>query len=46
VRVHWNFRSGSFQPNSDWKRTFSLNRLRGVYHTPLIIRRRDEIEKR
>jgi hypothetical protein len=46
VRVHWNFRTGSFQPNSDWKRTFSLNRLRGIYHTPLIIRRRDEIEKR
>jgi hypothetical protein len=46
VRVYWHYKSGAFQPQMDWKRTFSLNRLRGIYHTPLIVRRRDEIEKR
>ena len=46
VRVYWDFAHGSFQPNLDWKRTFSIEKLRGIYHTPLIMRRMDEIERR
>jgi type II secretory pathway pseudopilin PulG len=46
VRVYWDFVHGSFQPNLDWKRTFSIEKLRGIYHTPLIMRRMDEIERR
>ena len=46
VRVYWNFRRGAFQPGLDWKRTFSIEKLRVRYDTPLIIRRLDELEKR
>jgi hypothetical protein len=46
VRVYWNFRRGAFQPGLDWKRTFSIEKLRVRYTTPLIMRRMDELEKR
>ncbi len=46
IRVYWDFTHGSFQPGLDWKRTFSIEKLRGVYHTPLIMRRMEEVERR
>jgi hypothetical protein len=46
LRVYWEFRRGAFLPNSDWKRTFSIEKLRATYHTPLVMRRLDEVEKR
>ncbi|MCY3020604.1 MAG: hypothetical protein NTW87_16420 [Planctomycetota bacterium] len=46
VRVYWEYMPRSFIPNSDWKRTFSIEKLRATYHTPLLMRRLDEIEKR
>jgi len=46
VRVYWEFKSGAFTPGSDWKRTFTIERMRATYYTPLILRRLDEIERR
>jgi hypothetical protein len=46
VRVYWEFRPGAFIPNTDWKRTFQIEKLRMTYRTPLILRRLDEIERR
>ena len=37
---------GAFYPNSDWKRTFTVEKMRATYSTPLIMRRLDEVEKR
>ena len=46
IRLYWDFFSGAFHPGSDWKRTFTVESLRATYHSPLIMRRLDEIEKR
>ena len=46
IRVYWDFTHGAFTPGLDWKRTFSIEKLRGVYHTPLIMRRMEEVERR
>ena len=46
MRLYWEFMRGAFYPNSDWKRTFTVEKMRATYSTPLIMRRLDEIEKR
>lgn len=46
MRVYWQYQRGSFIPNQDWKRTFTIEKMRATYHTPLIMRRLDEVEKR
>ncbi|MCW8130945.1 MAG: general secretion pathway protein GspK [Planctomycetota bacterium] len=46
IRVYWQYFPGAWLTSSDWKRTFALDRLRATYRSPLVFRRRDEIEKR
>ena len=46
MRVYWEFRPGAFIPGSDWKRTFTIERMRATYYTPMVMRRLDEIERR
>jgi hypothetical protein len=46
VRVYWEYKTGAFIPNSDWKRTFQIEKMGANYKTPLIPRRLDEIERR
>ncbi len=46
MRVYWQYSRGAFLPGQDWKRTFSLEKMRATYYTPLIMRRLDEVERR
>ena len=46
MRVYWQYTRGAFLPGQDWKRTFSLEKMRATYYTPLIMRRLDEVERR
>lgn len=46
IRVYWRYEKGAFQPGQDWKATFGLDELRATYHSPMVVRRIDEIEKR
>ncbi|MFH0938089.1 MAG: hypothetical protein V1899_02235 [Planctomycetota bacterium] len=46
LRVYWEFMSGAFHPSPDWKRNYGIEKLRATYHSPLQMRRLDEIEKR
>ncbi len=48
VRVFWKYLRGAFNngKGADWKHTFSLEKLRARYDSPLIMRRLDEVEKR
>jgi len=46
MRVFWMFTRGAFVPGQDWKRTFSIEKMRMTYRTQLIMRRLDEVEKR
>lgn len=48
VRVFWQYLPGAFKNamGLDWKRTFSIERMRGIYTSPLVMRRLDEVEKR
>ena len=48
VRVYWKYLSGAFNKGNglDWKRTFSIEKMRARYDSPLIMRRLDEVEKR
>ena len=46
MRVYWLYQRGAFLPGQDWKRTFSLEKMRATYYTPLIMRRLDEVERR
>jgi len=46
MRVYWQYLKGAFIPNNDWKRTFTIEKMRATYHTPLIMRRLDEVERR
>ncbi|HYG75920.1 MAG TPA: hypothetical protein VEK08_13030, partial [Planctomycetota bacterium] len=46
LRVFWMYTRGAFLPGQDWKRTFSIEKMRMTYRTPLIMRRLDEVEKR
>jgi len=50
MRVYWEFRPGAYKPDdaraSDWKHTFTIEKMRATYYTPLLMRRLDEVEKR
>lgn len=51
MRVYWEFRPGAFlgrggSLGSDWKSTFTIEKMRATYYTPLLMRRLDEVEKR
>ena len=39
-RRYWNFRRGAFQPGLDWKRTFSIEKLRVQSEAMLDFQRR------
>ena len=48
VRVMWKYMPSAFNKGNgmDWKRTFSIEKMRARYESPLIMRRLDEVEKR
>ncbi|MBI3828545.1 MAG: hypothetical protein HY291_03460 [Planctomycetes bacterium] len=46
IRVYWDYLTGAFLQSTDWKRTFALERLRASYRSPMVLKRRDEVEKR
>lgn len=46
IRVYWDYISGAFQPGTEWKQTFALDMLRASYRSPLVLKRREQLEKR
>ncbi|HLX62401.1 MAG TPA: hypothetical protein VKX17_14080 [Planctomycetota bacterium] len=48
LRVYWQYLPGAFKngAGADWKRTFTIEKMRASYKSPLILRRLDEVERR
>ncbi len=45
IRVFWQFLRGAYYPNNDWKRTFGVDWLAATYYHPMVVHRREVVER-